>query len=310
MVRWLQSIGVRGVSAVACLSLLTAGISAGEKVIRQLSLDKNAEVVELFDGVDAGQLEVKMSALNANEAHVFVRNTTDAPLTVAVPKAAVGVPILPQLFGQQGNFFGNNQNQNQGPGLNSGLAGGLNQLGVQSQAVGGQFQPFGSNQPGFMNGNGLGNGTGNFNLPGNFNGFFSIPPEKTVQIKLRSVCLNYGLPDPNPGISYELRRLETTITNPVLCELLERYSPRVDQNAMQAAAWHLANNLDWKQMQRLPNNDVSGLAGGTMFTPKDLNAAQALVKSAEEAAKDRPKTERKPPVETPRKVAASAKKVR
>ena len=35
-----------------------------------------------------------------------------------------------------------------------------------------------------------------------------------------------------------------------------------------------------------------------------------LVKTAEAAAKDRPKTERKQPAETPRKVAASMKKIR
>lgn len=308
MVRLLQCAGLRGVGAVVCLSLLASEACAGEKAIRHLTLDKSADVVELFDGIDAGQFQVKMSALNANEANVFIKNTTDAPLTVAVPKAAVGVPILPQLFGQQGNVFGNNQNQNQGLDPNSGLAAGLGQLGVQSQSVGGQFQPFGNNQQGFPNGSGLGNGNGN--LPNIGNGFFSIPPEKTVQIKMRTVCLNYGLPDPNPGITYELRRLESEITDPVLCELLQRYTPRIDQDAMQAAAWHLANNLTWKQIEHLSDNEVSALAGGRMFTPRNVKAAQSLVKIAEEAAKDRPKAEPEQPAESPRKVAASAKKIR
>lgn len=310
MVRLLQFIGVRRLGAAICLCLWAAGAPAGDKVLRQLSLDESAEVVELFDGIDAGQFQVKLAALSANEANVFIKNTTDAPLTVAVPKAAVGVPILPQIVGPQGNFFGNNQNQ--GPGLNNGLGQGLNTLqGGQSQSIGGQFQPFGNNQQsGFLNGTGLGNGKNNFGNPAQFNGFFSIPPEKTVQIKMRTVCLNYGLPDPNPGIAYELRRVDSEITNPVLCELLESYSPRIDRDAMQAAAWHLTNNFTWKQIQHLPDNAVSALAGGRMFSAKDLKAAQSLIKQAEDAAQDRPKTEPKKPAAAPRKLVSSAKKTR
>lgn len=245
--------------------------AAGERPIRKLSYDESAPVVALFDGIDDGQLQVKVSPKSAQESTVSIKNLTDAPLTVALPKAAVGVHILPQFQQQQPGFFnpsGNNfngpQNQNQNQ----------NQFG-QSQSVGGIFQPLGNQSQGFPNqGNGLNN-----QFPGN--NFFSIPPEKTVQIKLKTVCLNYGWPDPLPGMKYELRSVDTQISNPALRQLLENYSPRVNDQAMQAAAWRLANGLTWDQLAGVPSLNV---IGARMFDGPTLSAAQNLVQAAEKAA--------------------------
>ncbi len=285
--------------SLACLVAVTAGdLSAANRpaksspIIRQLSVDESAPVVALFDGVDDGKLQLRMSAHSPQLSHVYIKNLTDEPLTVALPKAAVGVHILPQFqnpgngfgnnqFGNGQNLFGNqfgNQNQNQA---------GNNQS--RGQSVSGMFQPFNGNQQGFFNNQGNGNGNG-FNGQGNGNGFFSIPPEKTVQLKMRTVCLNQGAPDPNTGMKYELRRLEAEVTNPALQELLERYTVRVDPDAMQAAAWHLANGLSWNQISNLGGNDLVRAAGGKMFDANTIKQAQSLVELAETAAKDRPQT--------------------
>lgn len=271
----------------ACVGVCLAGLSEARagNAIRQLKLDETAAVVELFDGIESGQFQAKLVAKSAHEASVFIKNTTDAPLTVSLPKAAIGVHILPQVLPVNpfGNNVGNNLGNNFGNNLNQGLGQGNGQDG-RSQTIGGQFQPFG-NQQGFPNQ--LGN---NPAMMGN--GMFSIPPEKTVQLKMRTVCLNYGSPDPHVGLTYELRKLESVVSNPVLRQLLEDYSPRVHQDAMQAAAWHLANGLSWRQIANLPNPGALGVAA--MFNGQTLKSAQALVQQAEERAQERAKEEPKP----------------
>lgn len=284
MLRSVMSNALRLVCIGCCLA--AAETQAGNKIIRQLTLDETAPVVDLFDGMESGQLEVKLAAKSANDASVFIKNLSDAPLSVSVPKAAVGVHILPQFQGQ--NPFGAQQNGQQFG----------NQLGNQfggndTQRIGGQMQPFGNQQQGFPN------QQGNNGFFGN--GVFSIPPEKTVQLKMRTVCLDYGLPEPHLGLKYELRKLETAISNPALRQLLEDYSPRVDQDTMQAAAWHLSNGLNWKQIANLPNPRVP-LGVSTMFTAKTVKAAQTLVQQAETAAEEREK--QSAPAEVPAQVLA------
>ena len=222
------------------LSLLCL-VGAGTGSIKKLTLDPDAPVVELFDGVAQGQIDVRMAMMNPYDGKVFFTNRTDKPLTVAIPKAVVGVHLLPQAGNNAGNgFFGNNGNNNQ---ANNGANG-------QAQSAGGILGAIG-------NGNGNGNGNGFPNAPGgmnnNFpgNNFFSIPPEKTVQLGLRSVCLNHGRPNPNAGMKYRLTKVESYTTDPVLQQLLEDYSPRTNKDVQQAVAWHLANGLSWKQLANL-----------------------------------------------------------
>ena len=44
--------------------------------------------------------------------------------------------------------------------------------------------------------------------PGNDRPLFCIPPEKTGQLRLASVCLDHGHPDPKPTMAYELLPIE------------------------------------------------------------------------------------------------------
>jgi hypothetical protein len=258
------------------LSLLCL-VGAGTGSIKKLTLDPDAPVVELFDGMEHGQLDVRMAAMNPHEGKVFITNRTDKPLTVAIPKAVVGVHVLPQIVNNAGNgVFGNNGNNNQ---ANNGATG-------QAQGVGGVLGAIG-------NGNGNGNGNGFPNAPGgmqnNFpgNGFFSIPPEKTVQLSLRSVCLNHGHPEPNAGMKYRLTRIESYTTDPVLQQLLEDYSPRTNKDVQQAAAWHLANGLSWKQLANLTEQRIPGVAV-PLFTRTQLDLARELVDRAQKNAAERP----------------------
>ena len=252
-------------------------IGAGTGSIKKLTLDPDAPVVELFDGIEHGQVDVRLAMMTPYEGKVFVTNRTDKPLTVAVPKAVVGVHVLPQVGNNAGNgFFGNNGNGNNNQ-ANNGANG-------QAQGVGGVLGAIGN---GNGNGNGLPNAPGgmNNNFPGN--GFFSIPPEKTVQLGLRSVCLNHGRPEPNAAMKYRLTKVESYSTDPVLQQLLEDYSPRTNKDVQQAAAWHLANGLSWKQLANLTEQRIPGVAV-PLFTKTQIDSARELVELAKRNVEKRP----------------------
>jgi hypothetical protein len=257
---------------VACL-MCAALVGAKGGAITRLKLDPEAPVVELFDGIEQGKVEARLSASNAHEGKIFITNKTDKPLTVAVPKAVVGVRVVPQIGpGLGNNGFGNFIGNQNGPGNQNGGNG-------QAQNIGGMVGAQGNNT--FPQ---AGNGVQN-QFPGN--NFFSIPPEKTVQLKLSSVCLNYGRPEPSTGMKYKLVKVESYTTDPVLQQLLEDYSPRTNREAQQAAAWHVANGLSWEQIAQLTEQQLAGLSV-PRFTEFQVNNARELVKQAEQGAAERP----------------------
>ena len=262
-------------TAVAtCCAVSLALMGASRGAITKLTLNPDAPVVDMFDGMEQGQFEVRLVAQSPHEGRIFITNKTDKPLTVAVPKGLVGVHVLPQI----GLNPGNNPIGNQPGGLNNGQNG---QNGL-AQSVGGNAAPAGNNAfpgggPGFPGNNGQ-NGLG----------FFSIPPEKTVQIALNSVCLNYGRREPNAALRYQLVRAETVTTDPVLLQLLEEYSPRTNRDVQQAAAWHLTNGLTWEQIAQLTDQKVPGQPT-PLFTPRQIQGARELVEQVKKHAADRPK---------------------
>lgn len=260
----------------ALIALLAVALTAGNTgAIRQLSLDPEAPVVDLFQGEQDGKLGLRMVAQNPKSGLVFVTNRSPESLTVAVPKAVIGVHILPQFGQLQGP--GNQNGFGQANGLGNNQAGG----GGLGQNTGGTLSPMGGNQ-GFP---GLQNGANGLNPAGN--GFFSIPPGKTVQLQLNSVCLSYGRPDPTPAMKYKLVRLEDQVSDPALQELLAGINERTDRDAVQAAAWHLANGLSWSQIAQLSEQRLPGVVT-RMFSPADVRNAQSLVETAKDIARTRP----------------------
>jgi hypothetical protein len=265
--------------------------------IRQFQIDRSATIVPLFDGEATEQFAIRVHPFNAYQANVIITNTTAEALNVALPKAAVGVHVLPQFQGNGNGFFGQ-QNGNGIFGNDTGQANGAN---VLAQAIGGTMQP-GQNQNQNQNPFGQGPGVGNGfpSLPPEwadkkdlvqYAGIITIPPGKAIQLTLKSVCLNYGRPDPISKMTYRLVPVEKFGNDPVLAELLESYGARVDQGAMQAAAWHVANNMEWKHISNLPLRSLAATSA-KLFQPKDVQAAQGLVDAAKERAPQRQKVSR------------------
>ncbi|MDZ4687914.1 MAG: hypothetical protein SH850_22810 [Planctomycetaceae bacterium] len=292
-IRWQQTI--LAFTALAAVGVLSA---ANTGPITKLKLDPQADVVPLFEGRDDGRFDVRMSALNAHQANVVIANKTDAPLTVALPKAAVGVHVLPQFNlpnGFQPGPGGQQQGQQQ-----QGPNGNMAAIGNTAQSTGGPM-----NGSGILN-NGPGQGQGQnanpFGLPSvpaewvnkaelaSFAGFATIPAGKSILLQMRTVCLHYGRPEPIAKMTYRLTPVEEFTSDPVLAELLENYSPRTDQDAMQAAAWHVANGMSWDKLAKLPQ---SGLAatGARLFNRRDVNDAQSLVKLSTANARERTRSD-------------------
>lgn len=267
--------------ALLCAAVCFAAVSStrGDGPIRKPAFDPEATRVELFDGLEREQLAVRIGPRDAYSSKVFITNETDQPLTVILPEAVVAVHVLKQLpaldniFGDQGSNAGNGQG-NQGAG----------------QSVGGVFQGPGQQGQGQGQGNNLQNPFGN--QPGN--GFFSIPPEKTVQVHLATVCLDHGKPDPAPRMTYELRRVEDHTDDPVLRELLRGVDPDRDQRmVLQAAVWNRSSEMSWKELAA--KTVRRGPVQYRCFSRGQLEQAQALVDDAEESiAAARPGSERGP----------------
>ncbi|MBS0204901.1 MAG: hypothetical protein JSS49_18495, partial [Planctomycetes bacterium] len=263
---------------VAAGLVCVAAMGANRGPITRLTVDPDAPVVELFEGMEQGQYDVRMVAQNAYDGRILITNKTDKPLTVAIPKGLVGVQVLPQF------------NLNQGMGLGNPFGGGGNLMGQNgqgqngmAQAVGGNANPMQGNPGGFPS---LPGG-GGLNGQAPMQGFFSIPAEKTVQLGFSSVCLNYGRREPHAGMKYRLVKAEDATTDPMLQQLLESYSPRTSREVQQAAAWHLANGLTWEQISQLMDQQVPG-SPIPLFNSQQLKSARELVAEVKKAAEQRP----------------------
>jgi hypothetical protein len=253
---------------VFCAALFCAASSArADGPIKKPSFDPDAVRVELFEGIEREQLSVRVSPRDAYSSKVFITNETDQPLTVILPEAVVAVHVLNQVPGL-GDILGN---QGQNAGLNAGNGQGNQGAG---QSVGGVFQ----GQQGGPGNNQAQNPFGN-QMPAN--GFFSIPPEKTVQVSLATVCLDHGKPDPSVRMTYELRRVEDHTDDLVLRELLRGYDPQRDQRmVLQAAAWNRANEMSWKELAA--KTIRRGPLRFPLFSRNQLKQAEELVEEADE----------------------------
>ena len=90
----------------------------------------SAGAVDLFDGIAQGELSVKFIPKNSTEARVLIENKTDKPLSVKMPEAFAGVPVLAQPA--PGNVTGT---QSMGTGMGMGMQGGGGMFNVPAEKV-------------------------------------------------------------------------------------------------------------------------------------------------------------------------------
>lgn len=215
-----------------------------------------ANAVELFGGVNDGKIEMKFIAKSDREARVILTNKTDKPMTIRLPEAFAGVPVLNQRpgGGGGGNFGG-------GGGGNFGGGGGGN------QGIGGGFGGGG------LGGGGLGGGGGG--------GFFSIPPEQTARLDVAVVCLDHGLRDPSSSKPYQMVPIEQYVNRPAVIELVKAFGRgELQHGAAQAAAWHLNNDLSWAELAAKQQGSERNLYRPPYFSRYEVQAGMAYATEA------------------------------
>lgn len=255
----------------AVVFLVPASLAADRVKGASERIDPESDTVELFAGIQQGQLEAKIIVADSSKCRVMVKNLTERPLNVQLPQAFAGVPVL----AQQGNIFGdnlNNANANNAP-----------------QQVGGGF-PMNN-----MNNNNGGNNFFNLqNQGGNnrrqnpmFGPLFNIAPEKVAKFKLDCVCLDHGKPTPGPRMPYEIRPIASAAPQPevaLVCAMLG--AGQLGQKSAQAAAWHFANGLSWDQLRVKQKTFAMGRIHEPYFTPRELAAARKAADRAEKLVKE------------------------
>jgi hypothetical protein len=242
---WWTALALSALSVVA----LPLALRAADSVKK--SDKESANVVDLFDAMKSGAIEVKVIPKDAKEGTVTVKNKSGKPLTIKVPEALAGVPVLAQ--GVPG-----------GIGDPAGGAGGGN-----------ANQGFGGGMMGGMGGMGMGGMGG---------GFFNVGADKVGKFKLVTVCLDHGLKDPNPRIPYELVPIESYAKDPAVTEVIKLLvKGKIDQHSAQAACWHLQNGLSWEALAT--KIGVKHLNGSVepYFSTIHLERALAVTRAAQKA---------------------------
>ena len=254
---------LRCATCVGALSLPVV-LVADERTPRKAR--PQAEAVEIFAGIDNGQLEVQLIAASSAKCTLLVTNTTDKPLSVQLPPALAGVPVLAQQLGpfnDQFDFDRNNRQDRNTP------------------------QPIGIGPGPMMNNfrNPMMNIMPNRGWNMNPGVQFNIPPEKVGKLKLPAVCLEHGLPNPRPKIKYELRPIESVTEKAgiaELCALLGR--KEIPQRVAQLAAWHINNDMSWEKLAGLRKR--ASLGTQPMYPRREIQAGKKAAEKAIELAKE------------------------
>lgn len=109
-------------------------------------------------------------------------------------------------------------------------------------------------------------------------GAFSIPPQKTRVLRVTTVCLEHGKPEPSPRYPYKLTEVESFSDDPKLARVLESLGRgELSQKVAQAAAWHLSSGRSWEQLAAEKIDHAGGVPDEAYFTPAELLAAHRVV---------------------------------
>ena len=199
------------------------------------------EPVGMFAALDAGDVEVSVVPRDASRLTMQIKNKTDRPLSIEVPRAFAAVPVLAQFAPfPQANQQNNNAQASQ-------------QLGVANN----------NNQ----------NAQGPFNNPGIFN----VPAGKVIKLKLPCVCLEYGKPTPDSRMPYAVTPLESVVDRPEIGAALESLARGdASRSVVQVAAWHYANGKSWKELADMRVSHI-GSFDEPRFSADEISKAKTLV---------------------------------
>lgn len=250
---------------LASFAFAPAVLSAADHHYKAAKAAKSgdAESVEMFDAIAQQQIEVKFIPKDSSEANVVIKNKTGKPLSVKLPDAFAGVPVLAQAAGA-------------GAGR-APRAGGANAAAAQ---------PMGGGM-GMGMGGGMGMGMGGM---GGGGGFFNVAPEQVGQFKVQTVCLEHGKPEPRAAIPYEIQPIDSYTSDSSVQELCRMIgSGQLSQRAAQVAAWHLNSKMSFEQLAAKQLRFADGTSR-PYFTQEELMAGMQIAKAAIQAGEARQKS--------------------
>ena len=225
-------------------------------------------VPDLFEAEAQQLVSLRYIPNNAKSAQINVTNRTRRPLTLRLPDAFAGIPVLAQMGGMGGGG-------NQGGFAAGGIGGGPQTTAGGAGGLGGQ----GMNG---MGGGGMGMGGGGGG------GAFSIPPERSRTFRVPTVCVEYGKHEPSSRMPYKLTKSETFSSDPKLTYVLESLGRgELSQKVAQAASWHIANGLTWEKLAAEKIDHAGGIPDEPYFSQAELVMAYRLVAVATEEARRR-----------------------
>ena len=256
------------------------------------------QAIELFQAIDEGLVEVKLTPKNSLKSSLSVTNKTDKAIVVEMPSAFAGVPVLAQPGGGFGGGFGmmgGRGGRGAGPGgfgggmfgedmmggrnnRNGGMGGGRGGMGGGNQSIGG-----GMGGRGGMGGMGMGGMGGRGGRGGG--GLFAIEPNKTRKESVRTVCLEHGKKDPSPSVAYTIVPIDQYTDNKttqVLCAMLG--DEEVNQNALQAAVWNTENGLSFEELAAKTKQEGGNNPVTSYFNASELSVGSELIEKAQERA--------------------------
>ncbi len=110
---------------------------------------------------------------------------------------------------------------------------------------------------------------------------FTVPAGKSVTLRVPLVCLEYGLKEPTPRMTYRLSPLAEFSQDPRLAVLLGGLaSGHLSQTVAQAAAWHVSSGRTWEQLATEVVKGAGAAPDRAVFSAADLQAARQAVEIA------------------------------
>ncbi len=116
---------------------------------------------------------------------------------------------------------------------------------------------------------------------GGVGGMFNVEPGRVGRLQVPTVCLEHGKEDPNPRVPYEIRPIETFTDNQGVIEICRMLGDgEVPQGVAQAAAWHLTDNLSWKELATMNRVQLRSGHFERFFSPQEVQLAVRVVGEA------------------------------
>ncbi len=247
-------------ASLLAMCMVCTGLAAAEK-----AAPAPAETVEMFAAIDQGQLEVKLIPKDSTLCNVIVENKTDKPLTVRLPDAFAGVPVMAQA----------------GLGAGMGGMGGGGDMG----GGGGGAQGFGGGMGGMGGMSGMGGGM----MGGG--GFMNVAPERVNKFRVTTVCLEHGKSEPRAAIPYKIVPIDQFTEKKEVHELCKMLGyGKMPQRVAQAAAWALNNHMSWQELAAKQIKFANGMRQ-PYFNALEIRAAMQAAATAEKSVQERQQQE-------------------